>query len=233
MAWTAQSIMPGFGQVITQAAQLQRDSQTASANTKRDAMRGKIFAGQSKMGQKDASKQLNDPSLMGHAGTTPPPGTVQLGSSIPVATLNQGGANIPAWLSNPAAVLGNAMNPYADLLSQIFSPRPAQTALPQNVADAYSNAANAAAARQNAQAQAINVALSLPSTAINLGQREASMAPMSLAGLPTGLGYRDPLQSLRDRIFQTNAAMLPNSGINQLARSAAGASGWAPSLPMF
>jgi len=212
--------MPSFGQIVTQAA-----TNTAAPTTPQGVAREKM-----------RSQTLNDPSLMGNAASPTPQRATQVGSSIPVASLNQGGVNIPSFLSNPAAVLGNAMNPYANILSQIFGqpqPQPTATAIPQNVADAYSAAANAAAARQNAQAQAINVALSLPSTAINLGQREASMAPMSLAGLPTGLGYRDPLQSLRDRIFQTNAAMLPNSGINQLARASAGASGWAPSLPMF
>lgn len=164
-----------------------------------------------------------------------PPAPKKPASAPPVSMNNAGG--VPSFLANPQSILAqglggvNPFSPYSELLSRILSPQGTQ--IPPDVAAAYSNAANAAAARTAAQTQAINQALALPGQAANLGMRANALAPVSLAGLPTGLGYRDPTQALRDQIFQTNAAMLPGSGINQLASSAARGGGWVPALPQF
>jgi hypothetical protein len=224
MAWTAASLFPQFNQVALSPRLTTPVREATQPRSTQPAPTTRPTATQTR--QQLRSQTLNDPSLMGTGRLPTPAGATQVGSSIPVT----GPSAIPSFLNNPAGILGNALFPYSDLLSQIM--QPAGSALPPEVAAAYSNAANAAAARTQAQTQAIQASLSLPGQAANLNQRLSSMAPFSLAGLPTGLGYQDPTQALRNQIFQTNTAMLPTSGVNQLARTSAGGSGWFPSLPM-
>lgn len=251
MPWTAASLFPQFNQMLTPprtvqvdpgsapATQPQRAGQTAYAGPGGTKSLPKApNAGNAGKGAKKAlmSQVLNDPSLMGTGPTPKAPGMTQAGPSIVNNPANLGtgsNINIPPWLNNPQGILGQSLLPYSDLLNRILQPAAPQQVIPPDVAAAYSNAANAAAQRAQAQTQAINAALALPSQAAALGMRAAALSPISLGGLPTGLGYRDPTQALRDQIFQTNAAMLPGSGINQLASSAARGGGWVPALPGF
>ena len=223
MAWTAASLFPQFNQVALPPRAVTPVREAAASRAPQTSVASPTARQQTR--QQLRSQTLNDPSLMGTSRLPTPAGATQVGSSIPVT----GPSVIPPFLRDPAGVLNNALNPYQDLLSRIMQP---QSTLPPEVAAAYSNAANAAAARSQAQTQAIRASLALPGQAANLSQR-LSTFPNSLAGLPTSLGYRDPAQTLRDQIFQTNALMLPNSGVNQLARASAGGSGWVPSLPGF
>lgn len=165
------------------------------------------------------SRTLNDPSLGGFGPTTRS-GLQQVGSSINVP----GGSSKPSFLSDPSSVLSNALIPYEELLSRIFAPPASTNIIPPELARAYTAQANANAARTNQQIAAMQAAAQLPARLADARAREHALAPWSLAGLPTGLSYQDPLslRTARDNSFDIQAMMLPRSY-----------SGWTPAFPMF
>lgn len=123
----------------------------------------------------------------------------QVGSSVPVPTGSTNLTGLPAFLNNAgSAFLGNQM--YSDLISQILQSQSGGGApIPPELAQAYANQANANTERlklQNAATQAIQA---LPGQLAESRARESALAPWSLSGLPTGLGYRDPLSLTTQR----------------------------------
>lgn len=164
------------------------------------------------------SRMINDPSLMGSTGAAPRPGFQQVGSSVPVP----GGSSKPNFLNNPSAVLNEALIPYEELLSRIFAPPAATNTIPPVLARAYAAQANANTARINQQIAAQQAVAQLPARLAEARAREQAMAPWSLAGLPTGLGYQDPASAARNNSFDIQAMMLnPRT------------SGWTPAFPLF
>ena len=159
MAWTAASIIPSVGSVVTRR----------SGNTP--------------------------------AGNAPTPGQ-QVGSSMP----NVGSSSQPAFLDNPAAFLGGQMFPYEDLLARILGQgsQPSSN-IPPELAQAYAAQANAQAERLQLQNAATKAFQDLPNQIAQSQAREAAVMPWSLSGLPTGLGYRDPLTAMQDNTFALRA----------------------------
>lgn len=127
----------------------------------------------------------------------------QVGSSMPVPT---GSSSMPAFLNNPSGFLGNQFLPYADLISRILTPQAAPS-LPPALAQAYANQALANTERLEMQNAATRAQAALPRRINELQSRESMMrsAPWSLSGLPTGLGYQDPLRALQDNTFALRA----------------------------
>jgi len=128
------------------------------------------------------------------------PTMTQIGSSVPVS----GSSSQPTFLNNPAAFLSSQLNPYADLISRILTPQ-ASPSLPPALAQAYANQALANTERLELQNAATKAAQELPGQIQASQARQAAMLPWSLSGLPTGLGYRDPLTPFQDNTFSLRA----------------------------
>jgi hypothetical protein len=172
MAWTAASIVPTIGSIVTPKS---------SANTNRNQTLQQVSSSQS-----------------------------------------AASAGRPSFLNNPEAFLGGQqmMQPYAELLSRILQPQ-ASPSVPPVLAEALANQAKANAERLQMQNDATRAAMELPGQITASRQREAVLAPWSLSGLPTGLGYQPPPSlldqqantfNLRARAFGAPAISPINSG---------------------
>lgn len=135
----------------------------------------------------------------------------QVGSSVPVS----GSSSQPTFLNNPAAFLSSQLNPYADLISRILTPQ-AAPGLPPALAQAYANQAKANTERLEMQNAAARAQASLPDQIRAAQSRQAAIMPWSLSGLPTGLGYQDPMTALQDNTFSLRAQALRAPAISPI-----------------
>lgn len=222
MAWTALSLAPKFNPATAPANRTALRNQMLSTG-------GPLLPSQGGSGSPDArSGRLNDKSLGGS-------GSFITDGRQPLASFRAGmSSSMPGFLQDPAGVLGDAMVPYADLISRILTPPAATgTSMPSALAQAYANAANAAAERTKQQTAAIQAANRLPSQIADAEMRASSILGNSLYGLPTGLGYRDPFTLAQNNLFNLRASALPGSTLGNLATTSAQGSGWLPVLPGY
>lgn len=141
-------------------------------------------------------------SVVNRAPGAPPsrPGLTALGS---IANPT-GSSSAPAFLNNPTAFLGTQFLPYADLISRILTPQ-ASPAIPPALAEAYAAQAQANTERLTMQNAATRAVQELPGQIQASRMQENVLAPWSLYGMPTSLGYQDPMAQARANTFNLQA----------------------------
>lgn len=115
-----------------------------------------------------------------------------------------GSSSAPPFLNNPTAFLGTQFLPYADLISRILTPQ-ASPSIPPALAQAYANQAMANTERLEMQNAATRAAQALPGQIQASRAQENVLSPWSLYGLPTSLGYQDPMAQARANTFNLQA----------------------------